>query len=348
MTFGPIETERLRIRRPEIGDTEALFERRNHPDAARYQDWPYPYPMESARKATAATSTMDGPTEDEWWMVTIVERASGAIVGDIGLHQSWQGRSAEIGYTLHPDHWGQGFATEAVSAVIDTLIERGIQRISASTAPENWASNRLLELLGFQYEGRAVGAYFDDRDGPATEAEDGLLFGLTAEARARWTARPMDRPDQVRFIEIDETNHREVARLETHYHQRHLVAPVAASYGNALFPATVDGRVIEPWLRAIEIDGSTLAGFVMVNNPGDAGGEPYLWRLLIDRWHQRRGIASAILDQLESDLAAEGHRAVTVHWAPGPGSPGAFYQARGYELTGKSLHGEVEGRKQLG
>ncbi len=347
MTFGPIETERLTIRRPEIGDTDALFERRNHPDAARYQDWPYPYPLESARQATAATATMDGPTEDEWWMVTIVERETGTIVGDVGLHQSWQGRAAEIGYTLHPDHWGQGYAIEAVGAVVDALIDRGIKRISASTAPENWASNRLLELLGFQYEGRAVGAYFDDRDGPATTAGDGLLFGLTAEGRQRWTARPMGRPDQVRLVEIDDTNHRAVATLETHYHQRNLVAPVSASYGNALFPATVDGRIVEPWLRAIEIDGTTLAGFMMLNHPGDSGGEPYLWRLLIDRWHQRRGIASLALDQLEADLAADGQQAITVHWNPGPGSPGAFYQARGYELTGRSHHGEVEGRKQL-
>ena len=350
MSLGPLETERLVLRRPEIGDTEALYERRNRADTARYQDWAYPYPLDEARRTVAAAALMEGPVDDEWWMLTVVERRSGAIVGDVAIGQSWQGRAAEIGYTLHPDHWGRGLATEAVGAAVDGLIAAGTRRLSASTHPDNWASVRLLEGLGFDYEGRIVGGYFEG-DGPEAEAGDGLLFGLTGARRARWLGRPTRRPATVKLIEIDHTNHRAVAALQTHHHQRHLVAPVATSYGDALFPSSTDGVADRPWLRAIEIDGDAgspeLVGFVMLALPTPPEPDPYLWRLLIDRWHQRRGIATAVLDQIEDRLRSQGHRAVYVHWQPGPGSPEPLYRARGYEPTGRIDDGEIEGRKLL-
>lgn len=356
MSFGPLRTDRLIVRRPEIGDADALHQRRNHPDAARYQDWPLPFSMESARRATAGTATMDGPADDEWWMMTIAEAGTDSIVGDVAIHQSFQGRAAEIGYTLHPDHWGKGYGTEAVSAVVDALIDAGIRRLSASTHPDNVDSVRLLERLGFEYEGREVQSYFE-ADGPEAEATDGLLFGMTATSRARWLGRPTTRPSAVRLLEIGGHNHREVARLATHHSQQHLVAPVLESFGDALFPPVVDGRPVQPWLRAIEIDQAeqpspTLAGFIMMALPtepatADGARSPYLWRLLIDRWHQRRGIASLALDQIEDMLRADGHRSVLVHWEPGPGSPEPFYLARDYRPTGQMAGTEIEGRKQL-
>lgn len=353
MSFGPLETERLVIRRPEIGDAEALQLRRNRPDTARYQSWTLPFSLDEARRITAGAATMDGPTDDEWWMTTLVERATDTVIGDIAIHQSFQGRAAEIGYTLHPDHWGRGYGVEAVEAVIDALIDRGVRRLSASTHPDNLASIRLLERLGFRHEGRLVDAYFLDHE-TEEEISDEVLFGMTAAGRARWSSRPTDRPTAVRLIEIDASNHRAVARLETGYAQRDLVAPVPASFADALFPGSVDDRPVLPWLRAIEIDERdgdqvvpTLAGFVMLAHPNGPDQQPYLWRLLIDRWHQRRGIASAALDQIEGDLRSEGHRSIEVHWVPGPGSPEAFYRARGYEPTGRIEDGEIEASKPL-
>ena len=359
MSFDTIETDRLTIRRPEIGDVEAFHRRRNDPDTARYQSWTLPFPLDEARKTIAGAAAMDGPAEDEWWMVTIVERRSQTIIGDVAIHLSWQGRVAEIGYTLRPDRWGHGYATEAADAVVDTLIERGVRRVTASTAPENLASVRVLEHLGFDYEGRTVESFFVD-DGPDAETSDELLFGLTVGARARWLARPTGRPRSVRLIEITDANQRAVAELATSYSQRNLVAPVAASYGDALFPELIDGVPVRPWLRAIEIDEDrdgdtettgpgrpTLAGFVMMAVPSDTEEEPYLWRLLIDHWHQRRGIASLALDQIEAELRNEDHAGIVVHWVPGPGSSEPFYLARGYEPTGRIEDGETEGRKRL-
>ncbi len=62
---------------------------------------------------------------------------------------------AEIGYMLARPHWGKGLAREGVTRLIDRLfLEEGYRRIFADTDPENHASNRLLESLGFRCEGR--------------------------------------------------------------------------------------------------------------------------------------------------------------------------------------------------
>ncbi|MEM9561599.1 MAG: GNAT family N-acetyltransferase [Actinomycetota bacterium] len=399
MTFPPVDTERLTVRTVEIGDVESLHQRRNHPDAARYQDWEFPFPLDAARRLIAEVAATGAPADREWWMGTIVEAASGTDVGDVAVRLDSAGRAATIGYSLHPDHWGRGFATEAVGGLVDRLIDDGVRRFVATIHPDNLASMRVVERLGFAYEGRTVASWFEG-DGPDAPTTDDLLFGLTATMRAEWLARPTGRPALVELIEIDDTNQRAVARLRTHYSQEHLVATVADSYGDALFPELYDGARVKPWMRAIAIadepeggddnnahepegggdnnnahepegdgddnnadepegggdnnnadqpegGGLTLAGFVMLAVPTRPDDEPYLWRLLIDRRYQRRGIASAVLDRIEGDLRAEGHPAIWVHWEPGAGSPEPFYLARGYEPTGAMEGTEIEGRKPL-
>lgn len=352
--LDPLETERLVIRRPVIGDVETLHRRRDHPDTARWQDWTVPYPLERARRLVAGATAMDGPTDGEWWMAMIDERETGDTVGDLAVRLDDDGRSATIGYTLHPDHWGRGYATEAAGALVDRLIADGVRRLSATTHPDNLASVRVLERIGFRHEGRTVGSFFEG-DGPDAPTSDDLLLGMTAAGRAAWSTRPTGPPAGVRLVPVDRDNQQAVEKLETHHSQRKLVATVLESFADALFSP------VEPWLRAIEAtetgpgDGTgpgedtvwRPVGFLMVRPPTDAGPEPYLWRMLVDRAHQGRGVGGRALDELEAGLARDGHRSIRVHWVPGPGSPEGFYRGRGYEPTGQVEDGEVEGRKML-
>lgn len=351
--FVPITTNRLVIRGVEIDDVDDLHRRRNEPEVAEYQDWPLPYPLESARQLVVEAAAMAGPADGEWWMGTVVERANGTAVGDLAVKLESSGRAAIIGYTFASAHWGRGYATESVGALVDALMAVGVRRFTATIAPENTNSMRVVERLGFQHEGRTIGSWFHG-DGPEAEAGDDVLYGLTAPARAAWLARPTGRPSTVELQEIDRSNYRAMEDLATHHSQRNLVAPVLDSFSDALFSREVDGFPTRPWMRAIAADdgrGGPVepVGFVMLRRPErpDADLEPYLWRLLIDRVHQRRGIASLALDTIEDDLRTDGHRSVRVHWAEGPGTPAPFYQARGYEPTGKVEDGEIEGRKIL-
>ena len=72
--------------------------------------------------------------------------------------------------------------------------------------------------------------------------------------------------------------------------------------------------------------------------------EPYLWRLLIDRRHQRRGIGDRVLALLVDRLRAEGSSSLLVGWVPGPGGPAPFYLERGFVPTGEVDDGEIEAR----
>src|SRR5690606_29967975 len=121
-----------------------------------------------------------------------------------------------------------------------------------------------------------------------------------------------------------------VGRLAVHKSQERLVAPMLDNFRDALVPPVEHGAPVVPWYRAIEADGD-IVGFLMATQPTAAHPNPYLWRLLIDRMHQRRGIGSAALDHFEQWCRDQGATAIEVSWVEGPGSPARMYRARGYE-----------------
>ena len=61
----------------------------------------------------------------------------------------------EIGYGLHPDHWGRGLATAAARRLLELCFtEHGLHRVFATCDPRNVASGRVLRRLGMTHEGR--------------------------------------------------------------------------------------------------------------------------------------------------------------------------------------------------
>ena len=89
------------------------------------------------------------------YYVGIVENEPpGELVGfvrlGLGGHQA-----ADLGYAIRYDRWGRGYATEASRAMLDFGFRvLGLHRISAACGPENRASQRVVEHLGMQPEGR--------------------------------------------------------------------------------------------------------------------------------------------------------------------------------------------------
>jgi ribosomal-protein-alanine N-acetyltransferase len=82
-------------------------------------------------------------------------------------------RRAEVGFMLGREAWGQGFASEAVQAVLSYAAAQGFRRLLARTHLGNRRSDSLLEKLGFVEEGMLRGHVL--RDG---ERRDCRLFGL--------------------------------------------------------------------------------------------------------------------------------------------------------------------------
>lgn len=170
------ETARLRLRRFRPDDALPLAAYRSDPAVARYQGWTAPVPPQAAAALVEDFAAGD-PVRPGWFQYAIELTAEGRLIGDIGVNLHDNLMQADLGFTLAAGHQGLGYATEAVSAVLDELFrQRGLHRVSAECDARNLASARLLERLGFRNEGRR----------PANswikgEWTDDLLFGLLAE-----------------------------------------------------------------------------------------------------------------------------------------------------------------------
>lgn len=86
------------------------------------------------------------------------------MIGSIGIPRlSHDGQAAEVGYGIHPDHWGSGYATEALELFVSHYwtSERQEQKevLFADTEPENIPSERVLAKAGFQRGPLIKGAF---------------------------------------------------------------------------------------------------------------------------------------------------------------------------------------------
>jgi RimJ/RimL family protein N-acetyltransferase/ribosomal protein S18 acetylase RimI-like enzyme len=340
--FTPIRTERLLIRPFQPNDLAAYFARRNDPDVARFQDWELPYPMERAEKVVSAVVAMEGPENDKWWTAVVCDPDTGEVFGDVGTELSWQGRTAEVGFTFAKEHWGKGYASEAVEALVGYLFDGlNVTRVFGMLHPDNRASAMVLERTGFLFEGETKSSFW-----VGEELSDDWIYGMTRPDWETWRDRPRHPPDQVSLVEITTDNEATVSGITIHRTQEDFVAPMLRSFADALFPEVVDGAPVVPWMRAVVAEG-TIVGFVMLALTTEHHPEPFLWRLLIDRLHQRRGIGAKVLGLVEAECIAMGDESLLTSWGEGKGSPRPFYLAQGFVPTGRLVDQETEGRKRL-
>jgi RimJ/RimL family protein N-acetyltransferase len=340
--FIPIRTERLLIRPFRPDDTTGLAGRRNDPVVARYQDWQIPYSMEQAEKAVSEVVAMDGPKNERWWMAVVADPDTDEVLGDLAVHLSWAGRTAEVGYTFAKEKWGRGYATEALAAMVDYLFDNlGVTRVFGMLHPDNPSSAMVLERAGFLFEGHTRLSFW-----LGDEVSDDWIYGLTRPHLEAWRNRPRYEPDTVNLVAVTNRNVGVISRLATHKTQERFVEPMAGSFTDALFPELVAGAPVVPWMRGVAADGEVV-GFVMLALRTDHHPEPYLWRLLIDRLHQRRGIGARVIDLVAKECLKMGDETLLTSWSEGKGSPRPFYLGNGFEPTGQLIDGETEGRKRL-
>lgn len=340
--FEPITTERLTIRPFLAEDAAGLAARRNDPEVARFQNWIVPFPVEKAEEIVGELTEMDGPANDEWWMAIVCRSDTGEVLGDLSLHLDSEGRTAEVGYTFAQEHWGKRYAVESLAPLLDLLFEDiGVTRVFGMLHPDNPASAMVMERTGFLFEGHTRSSFW-----LGDENSDDWIYGMIRSDWEAWRSRPTNPPSVVELAEVTTENEREVSRLKTHRTQEAFVAPMGGSFTDALFPEVVNGAPLVPWMRAVVADG-VIVGFVMLALSTDHHPEPYLWRLLIDKMHQRRGIGGRVLELVAQECRSMGASALLTSWGEGKGSPRPFYRINGFVPTGRIVDGETEGRKDL-
>lgn len=143
-----LQTARLELRPMSAETVRAQIER------IRTQD---------AELAQAYTEMLDGaaqhPDESLWYIPWgFYLREGGAQIGDACFKGLPENGRPEIGYGLEPEYWGCGYASEAAAALCRwALSQPSVVSVEAETAPDNTASQRVLEKLGFRPTGE-VGA----------------------------------------------------------------------------------------------------------------------------------------------------------------------------------------------
>jgi RimJ/RimL family protein N-acetyltransferase len=128
----------------------------------------------------------------EGWGFWAVEVAGGApFAGMVGLHRVNPALpcapAVEVGWRLHPDHWGHGYATEAASASLDFGFgEAGLDEIVAFTTTVNTRSQAVMSRIGMTHD---VGGDFDHPSLPeGSPLRRQVLYRISAPDDARSVA----------------------------------------------------------------------------------------------------------------------------------------------------------------
>ena len=148
----PLQTERLLLRPFTTGDLDALLAIQSRDDVTRYLYW-------DPRTAAEVREVLDRKVrstaivaEGDNLSLAAVLRESGQLIGDCSLRWlSAEHRQAEIGFIFHPDHHGQGYATEAAAALLALAFDGlRVHRVIGRLEARNTASARVLERLGMR------------------------------------------------------------------------------------------------------------------------------------------------------------------------------------------------------
>lgn len=157
-----IRSERLFLRPAWPEDLEETFAIINDESVVRnLASAPWPYTRDDARDFLVREQDAMLPN----FFITLPAADGAKVIGNIGLQRDHD--DIEIGYWIARAHWGQGFATEAVRAVLSLARVLGHRHIVAGHFTDNPASGRVLEKAGFAATGRKRIRYSAGRCGVA-------------------------------------------------------------------------------------------------------------------------------------------------------------------------------------
>ncbi|MGQ9364998.1 GNAT family N-acetyltransferase [Azospirillum sp. ST 5-10] len=154
-----LATGRLRLRPRAPADLEACLDMDADPEVMRHAGGAWT-DAAAYRDHLRQRLALAWPAGLGYW--SAFTKTDGRFVGWIALIPLEEEEGAvEIGWRLRRDAWGNGFATEAAAAVIGhAFATLGLHRLVATTHPENAASVRVAERLGFRFVGH--GRYGDE------------------------------------------------------------------------------------------------------------------------------------------------------------------------------------------
>ncbi len=327
-----IHTPRLVLREFVSEDWPAIHRYAVLDDVCRYQQWG-PNTEAETRNYVQEAMRAAGQTPRRRYAFAIAELDSGLLLGAIELHvRTPQAESGEIGYVLHPEHWGRGLAQEAAQGVLRFAFEQlALHRVSATCDSRNHASASVLRRIGMVQEGWAR----DERrirDG----WRDTLLFAVLAnewQGDSRIGVQPDRAVDHPRLLIRARTDEdlegiREVDLLTW--------APANSPAPAPPEPLAEYRLYRQNWRGLVAVLDGRVCGYAGVNTPSLPSQQHVLaLDLAVHPEHQRRGIATALLRAVEEEAHALGKTKVALRVLSS--NPGAvsLYRRLGYTEEGR-------------
>ena len=151
-----LETQRLWLRWPRAADAKAIAAIASHKSVAEQtRRIPHPYPQ-GASDAFVLNARRFNTAGEALNLVLALRSGNRDVIGFISAEMKSESK-AEIGYALHPDHWGQGYMHEAVQTMVSTLFSlTPVREIVATVRASNARSRRVLEACGFTHSGSGL------------------------------------------------------------------------------------------------------------------------------------------------------------------------------------------------
>ena len=171
-----LETDRLILRRPELADLERWAEMMQDPESAQFIGGVLPKPLvwRSIAQVVGAWE-LTGVS-----MFSVVEKSTGSWVGRVGPWRPLGWPGDEVGWALHRDAWGKGYALEAAVACIDFAFDAfGWEEVVHCIDPRNARSQAVAKRLGSAVL----------RQGRMPPPLDQEIIDVWGQSRGQWVAR---------------------------------------------------------------------------------------------------------------------------------------------------------------
>ncbi|HEU0021253.1 MAG TPA: GNAT family protein [Dehalococcoidia bacterium] len=170
-----IVTDRLVLKEFLFDDWSAVLEYQRDPRYLQFYPWTERTATEVQEFVRMFLDQQAEQPRRKFQLAVTLPSDTSRVIGNCGIRlkdrRFWE---ADIGYEIAPEHWGQGYASEAALAIVELgFRELGLHRISSWCIADNAASARVLEKVGLKLEGRLrENEYFKGR------WWDTLLYGL--------------------------------------------------------------------------------------------------------------------------------------------------------------------------
>lgn len=146
------ETKNLLLREIDMDDAFDFFRYACRDDVGPTAGW-RPHRTISDTKAIIAMFRQS-KYEKKLPTLAIVLKETNEMIGTLELHSYIPGYKAELGYSLNPEYWGNGYATEASFKALEWgFKELGLSRIECTMYTNNERSKKVVERLHFNFEG---------------------------------------------------------------------------------------------------------------------------------------------------------------------------------------------------